>query len=267
MSGKSRQRRNTDAKLSGTSEDFLEKETRQIIREAFIACLEDTPYERVTVSQITQQAGLSRKAFYYHFADKTDLMKQICLEDIRSFENETVSDGPSALTELVRFFIDSNRVLYGNALQDMSPGSFGQFFADVLFYQISGRLKKSYLQITGSRTATNLAIAQQVETARLLTIFWLLDPSEPCAEDLIRYLYTTQMAANQTIGRWLEKEVTRSRFPDAPLQRLTEADYSHNMIHEFTVQESFDLAMDNAMSKTIASERQSIEHLLWRYRR
>lgn len=49
--------------------------TRGSILEAFTQLLEEEPYNRVTVKDISQRCGICRNTFYYHFRDIEDLFE------------------------------------------------------------------------------------------------------------------------------------------------------------------------------------------------
>lgn len=240
--------------------------TKLKLKEGFLSCLETTDFDKIGVSQIAQAAGVSRKTFYYHFTDKNELVQWICIHDMDANADKISVDGPGAFVELIRLFISQNRILYGNALQDMSLGSFGQFFSDILFYQVSGRLRAFYLERFQSRSVANLAITQEVEQGRMLAIIWLLHPSQPSADDLMAFIHGRESVRTKVIGRWLEKDKTLNTFPDTPPFNPTAEDYQSHMTHNFSVRESFEHALDNAKNNHIADERYSVEFMLQRYR-
>lgn len=41
------------------------------------------PLDKITISDLTSDCGISRMAFYYHFKDLYDLVEWVCLEDAR----------------------------------------------------------------------------------------------------------------------------------------------------------------------------------------
>lgn len=55
--------------------------TKQSITLAFFGLLEKKPYSKITVSDITTEAGVNRMTFYYHFKDVDDLV----LKNIEEF--------------------------------------------------------------------------------------------------------------------------------------------------------------------------------------
>lgn len=87
--------------------------TRAKIISAFCAIQNDTPIEKISISQITAKAGVSRGAFYIHFKDVQDLMGQIVdktIEDLKEMLNVfrfsfTPLDYKRAINEVVNYFI------------------------------------------------------------------------------------------------------------------------------------------------------------------
>lgn len=57
----------------------------QITKRALEASLKNLllqkPFEKITISDITEDCGISRMTFYYHFKDIYDLVEWACLED------------------------------------------------------------------------------------------------------------------------------------------------------------------------------------------
>ena len=59
----------------------------QVTKRALVASLKNQllkkPLDKVTISDITDDCGISRMTFYYHFKDIYDLVEWSCLEDAR----------------------------------------------------------------------------------------------------------------------------------------------------------------------------------------
>lgn len=53
--------------------DMRGERTRDLLCEALLASLREKPLERVTVKEVVEAAGVSKKAFYNHYADIIDL--------------------------------------------------------------------------------------------------------------------------------------------------------------------------------------------------
>ena len=57
----------------------------QITKRALVQSLKnlllEKPLSKITVTDITEDCGISRMAFYYHFKDIYDLVEWVCVED------------------------------------------------------------------------------------------------------------------------------------------------------------------------------------------
>lgn len=51
------------------------KTTRELILSSLYDLLRETPYEKITVSAIVKNCGISQRTFYIHFKDKHDLVE------------------------------------------------------------------------------------------------------------------------------------------------------------------------------------------------
>ena len=43
--------------------------------------LKKKPFDKITIADLTEDCGISRMAFYYHFKDIYDLVEWACVED------------------------------------------------------------------------------------------------------------------------------------------------------------------------------------------
>lgn len=62
------------------------KRTRQMIRDALIALIDEKGFESVTVQGITERADINRSTFYFHYKDKYDLLDQSTDEILQEFK-------------------------------------------------------------------------------------------------------------------------------------------------------------------------------------
>lgn len=51
--------------------------TKRSIAKAFVDLLEEKPFEKITIQDISAKAGVNRQTFYYHFLDIRDLIEWI----------------------------------------------------------------------------------------------------------------------------------------------------------------------------------------------
>ena len=55
--------------------------TKQALEESLKHMLLKKPLDKITIRDITEDCGISRMAFYYHFQDIYDLVEWACIED------------------------------------------------------------------------------------------------------------------------------------------------------------------------------------------
>lgn len=57
--------------------DRRTKYTKMVIRQAFMEAMKSKPFQKITVADICALAEISRPTFYFHYADKFDLLDEI----------------------------------------------------------------------------------------------------------------------------------------------------------------------------------------------
>jgi len=75
------------------SNDPRSVRTRDALNEALEKLLEQNPYAKITVTDITREAGLARHTFYNHYEDKGDLLNSMIDAILDEFFSETVGLG------------------------------------------------------------------------------------------------------------------------------------------------------------------------------
>ena len=57
------------------------KNNKQLLANALIEICNIKPLDKITVTEITKKAGLTRQVFYHHFLDKYELAKWVHMQD------------------------------------------------------------------------------------------------------------------------------------------------------------------------------------------
>ncbi len=110
--------------------------TKEAIRTAFSRLLSDRSFSKISVKDITQECGISRNTFYYHFRDKYELMDWIVRGDLE--ENVTAYDDPHHLAETfisVCQMMFERKPFYYVCLQYEGQNSLYEFFTD-FYYEL-----------------------------------------------------------------------------------------------------------------------------------
>ena len=65
---------------AGAKMDLRIRRTRSAIREAFVALMKEKDYAAITVTDISEMAGINRKTFYAHYETKEQLFSRLMEE-------------------------------------------------------------------------------------------------------------------------------------------------------------------------------------------
>ena len=67
--------------------------TKRALEQSLKNLLQQKPLSKITISDITEDCGISRMTFYYHFKDIYDLVEWACAEDAaRALQNKKTYD-------------------------------------------------------------------------------------------------------------------------------------------------------------------------------
>lgn len=68
------------------NEDLRVQKTKKAIHDAFFELLQEEPFEKITINQISQRAMIGKGTFYYHYTDKYDLAEKLIQEYISAYQ-------------------------------------------------------------------------------------------------------------------------------------------------------------------------------------
>ena len=89
-----------------TTNGKIAARSRQKMAQALLALMEQYPYRDITVTQITQEAGLSRKTFYRLFAHKDEVLDLLFEGLYQVYSDRVRAAKPEHYWDVVRLFFD-----------------------------------------------------------------------------------------------------------------------------------------------------------------
>ncbi len=123
--------------------------TKKLIADGFKQLMAKKPFEKITIADITDQCGLNRQTFYYHFQDKYELLNWIFYSDvIEPFSDGLTIDNWSDHLLEILLIIKNDAKFYANAMST----SHGEEFRRFLFNAVTDVLCEVIDQITAGRT-------------------------------------------------------------------------------------------------------------------
>jgi hypothetical protein len=126
----------------------MKDRTKNELADAYLKLLSTQPLSCITIQNIVDSAGYSRKTFYYYFSDIYDLTDWVLNREIQNFlkRRSSLKTLHSGMLEIVRFMTEHRKLLtnaynsYGSAmiakgLQD----ALGGYINDAIDLQLAGR--------------------------------------------------------------------------------------------------------------------------------
>ena len=113
--------------MSSHSGGKMEKKelTKRLLGESFRNLLDTTPFEKITIHMITDDAGVIRPTFYHYFKDKYEVVEWLFEEEVGNPVREILSSG--MLKEAAKVFfvkLDENRGYYRKIFEISGQNSF-----------------------------------------------------------------------------------------------------------------------------------------------
>jgi len=126
--------------------------TKIIIAEALIRLVQEKPLDKITISEIISACNTSRRTFYYHFADKQDLVCWIFDWEVATHVGlqDVIIDKAGQrkyFVDALRNHLYRNRVFYVNAIRSAA----GNKLRKHIFEFIYKYREQQILRILGDR--------------------------------------------------------------------------------------------------------------------
>ncbi|MBQ9022103.1 MAG: TetR/AcrR family transcriptional regulator [Eggerthellaceae bacterium] len=159
--------------------------TKDCLYQSFLAFLEEKPVSDITVIEICERAGVSRKTFYKYYSDQFALLRGM-QEDLFEDYRERIADLPAdvfAVTpELIRF-TDENRVLMKAVFANRGEGNFVDRALDDLYATYATAWQKANPKL--SKQQVESLFYYVVSGLFGLVRHWLFDQSSKGADEVI----------------------------------------------------------------------------------
>lgn len=104
--------------------------TKHALAAALKTLMADRPFAKISVGDICEACGMSRKSFYYHFQDKYELLNWIFFtEFVTRMQQQPELTGWQMLDEICAYFYE-NAAFYRRAFEVEGQNSFSEYFHD-----------------------------------------------------------------------------------------------------------------------------------------
>jgi AcrR family transcriptional regulator len=163
-------------------EDRRVQRTRQLLKDALVALIEQKGYEAVTVQDILDRANLGRSTFYAHYTDKDALLFSTFEQLQGAFDAHTrqLSDGKVSWTgegldlSLALFrYVENNRKLFKTLFLGQSGDMLRKHVYDYLSTHMRKHLKLAVPAAQLKSPQAEVAVHFLISTFVALLTWWL----------------------------------------------------------------------------------------------
>lgn len=168
---------------------------KSAIQEALIQILEEKPLDKITISELSDAAGVNRKTFYAHYSKIEDVAGEIQDElsnNVELFLQFCMIDeygmGPQFFIQLIHTMYDSNPVFFENLFVQ---GNF-QFFAEHLRNSLKQQLLNAMVTSGEDTVESEYLMEYIIYGVSAIIIKWIREgktvPFDTVSDMMLRFI-------------------------------------------------------------------------------
>lgn len=163
--------------------------TKRALVQSLKNLLQQKPLSKITISDITEDCGISRMTFYYHFKDIYDLVEWACAEDAaRALQNKKTYDTWQQGFVQIFHAVRENKVFVMNVYRCVNREQVEKYLVPLTDQLIMGVITERAAGMT-VREADQQFIAQVYSYAFVgIMLDWIRDDMRADPEELVNRL-------------------------------------------------------------------------------
>ena len=163
--------------------------TKRALEQSLKNLLQQKPLSKITISDITEDCGISRMTFYYHFKDIYDLVEWACAEDAaRALQNKKTYDTWQQGFVQIFHAVRENKVFVMNVYHCVNREQVEKYLVPLTDQLIMGVITERAAGMT-VREADQQFIAQVYSYAFVgIMLDWIRDDMRADPEELVNRL-------------------------------------------------------------------------------
>ena len=163
--------------------------TKRALEQSLKNLLQQKPLSKITISDITEDCGISRMTFYYHFKDIYDLVEWACAEDAaRALQNKKTYDTWQQGFVQIFHAVRENKVFVMNVYRCVNREQVEKYLVPLTDQLIMGVITERAAGMT-VREADQQFIAQVYSYAFVgIMLDWIRDDMRADHEELVNRL-------------------------------------------------------------------------------
>lgn len=168
---------------------FVSQVTKRALEQSLKNLLLKKPLNKITITDITEDCGINRMTFYYHFQDIYDLVEWACYEDAKkALENKKTHDTwQQGLTQLL-YAVRDNKPFIINVYNCVDKGQVEKYLKPLTDDLLLGVVEEESINVN-VREEDKKFIAQVYSYCFVgIMLDWIKDDMKEKPEDLVERL-------------------------------------------------------------------------------
>ncbi len=174
------------------SDKMTEQKTKQKIIDAFMQLVIQKDFYKITIQDITDQAGVVRPTFYYYFQDKYHIFEVILDDLIKKLEPLIYQGMFEEYHKIIFKHFEMHRDFYREAFKIKGQNSFENIVFDKIFQQLQRLLNSGLLKFEetlGEYTSKYIAEYSALTISYMLKVWMTDDELQEISSDKVFEAY------------------------------------------------------------------------------
>jgi len=181
--------------------------TKKALADSLKSLMKKKPIDKITIREITEECGLSRMTFYYHFEDIYSLVEWATLQDLDYLNSRYLNSGTSVeeIKAVFRYFIE-NKDFFENVRYSMGREILVKhlynLFNDYIYLRLAEYIGNKNLSDDDKKYITD--VCKNIYAGAMLEWFWNNMPDD--YDKLVNRLYLTVPGIIESMVSSLESD-------------------------------------------------------------
>ena len=181
--------------------------TKELLAGCFKELMQTRAFEKITIKNITDKAGLIRPTYYKHFQDKYEILEWIFMNEIGDRTTALIGDNRffEALLILCRG-LESDKTYYRKAFRISGPNSFRDVLTGYIYDTFLKIARKYHLKLDRSYSYLTPELTARFYMNGLVSLLedWIFDDKACSAEEFCRtYQYLLMNSVPELFAHFL----------------------------------------------------------------
>ena len=171
------------------------RSTKELLIESFLELSAKYPFDKISVTDIINNCGVSRKSFYNTFQDKYDLVEYIHAKSLENLQNQFINESPFLMAQNMVEYYKEHIAVYKSLSRSKHESIFQTIYRTSYNLTIKYILHKSNLKELPKDEAE--VVSLHVHGIVTKMIEWINSPQSADVKDIAKYIVFSEPVCMQ----------------------------------------------------------------------